>query len=393
MSRTVVDALSRVVDRRSSRRGFLSKSALGATAMAVAPATYVLRPTTAHAAICNCQGLQCDCRDGCCDGYTDFCCFLTGENLCPPGTIVAGWWKADGSGFCDIGGPRPRYYLDCNLPCDDSCGCNGSGVCKSECTSADCRCAGGDCHSRSVDCTRFRYGQCNQDVPCLGPIACRIVTCVPPWDWDHSCTTEVATDNQTALHDRPCLHQGFTDVAPDSWYTEPVLWMAEQGITTGFTADLFGPRELATRAHIAAFLWRYFGRPIAAVPSVFSDVSADAYYSPAVAWMSEQNITRGTSASTFSPDREVTRAEAITLLWRAAGRPGGNPAHGFDDVEASAYFYEPVAWAKATGITMGVSPARFGPADNVDRAQIATFLFRYHHNVAAASGSRVRGPE
>ena len=278
-----------------------------------------------------------------------------------PGTIVAGWWKADGSGFCDIGGPRPRYYLDCNLPCDDSCGCNGSGVCKSECTSADCRCAGGDCHSRSVDCTRFRYGQCNQDVPCLGPIACRIVTCVPPWDWDHSCTTEVATDNQTALHDRPCLHQGFTDVAPDSWYTEPVLWMAEQGITTGFTADLFGPRELATRAHIAAFLWRYFGRPIAAVPSVFSDVSADAYYSPAVAWMSEQNITRGTSASTFSPDREVTRAEAITLLWRAAGRPGGNPAHGFDDVEASAYFYEPVAWAKATGITMGVSPTASVP--------------------------------
>ena len=60
---------------------------------------------------------------------------------------------------------------------------------------------------------------------------------------------------------------------------------------------------------------------------------------------------------------------------------------------ASAYFYEPVAWAKATGITMGVSPTRFGPADNVDRAQIATFLFRYHHNVAAASGSRVRGPE
>ncbi|HBU02851.1 MAG TPA: S-layer homology domain-containing protein, partial [Acidimicrobiaceae bacterium] len=78
---------------------------------------------------------------------------------------------------------------------------------------------------------------------------------------------------------------------------------------------------------------------------------------------------------------------------RAAGRPGGSPAHGFDDVEASAYYDEPVAWAKATGITMGVGPTRFGPADNVDRAQIATFLFRYHHNVAAASGSRVRGPE
>ena len=61
MSRHIVQTLSRVLDRRADRRGFLSRSALGATAFAVAPATFALRPTTAHAAICSCQGLDCNC--------------------------------------------------------------------------------------------------------------------------------------------------------------------------------------------------------------------------------------------------------------------------------------------------------------------------------------------
>lgn len=89
MSQTLVARISRVVDSRAGRRGFLSRSALGATALAVAPVTYVLRPTTAHAAICGCNGTMCECENGCCDGYTDFCCKLSGLNLCPPGTIVA----------------------------------------------------------------------------------------------------------------------------------------------------------------------------------------------------------------------------------------------------------------------------------------------------------------
>ncbi|MEZ5165250.1 MAG: hypothetical protein R2695_01715 [Acidimicrobiales bacterium] len=187
MSRRVVSTLSRVVDHRASRRGFLSRSALGATALAVAPAAYALRPTTAYAAICTCAGSRCDCGSSCCDGYTDFCCQRYGVNLCPPGTLVAGWWKAHGSGFCDVDGKaRPRYYLDCNHVCAPGCGCGSAGLCATSCTAAHCGCLEG-CGSRAVDCTRFRYGQCNQDVRCVGAIACRIVTCVPPWQWDPSC--------------------------------------------------------------------------------------------------------------------------------------------------------------------------------------------------------------
>lgn len=377
MSRRLVGALSRVVDGRSSRRGFLSKSALGATAMAVAPSAYVLRPTTAHAAICSCAGSECGCGSRCCDGYTDFCCQLTGENLCPPGTIVAGWWKADGSGFCDVDGdPRPRYYLDCNLPCDDDCGCSGSGVCASDCTSAECRCLKG-CGSRAVECTRFRYGQCNQDVECVGPIACRIVTCVVPWQWDPSCDDTPATDNQTAFHDRACLHEGFTDIPPSSWYTEAVGWAAENEITSGYTNDIFGPNEPALRSHLATFLWRYQGSPQANDAPSFVDVPADSWYADAVAWMAEEEITTGTAPGRFSPDQVVNRAEAVTFLWRLAGRPHSSMELPFVDVPSNAYYRRPVQWAFEHGLTEGVNGWLFGGLLDVDRAQAVTFLHRY----------------
>ncbi|MEM9201504.1 MAG: S-layer homology domain-containing protein [Actinomycetota bacterium] len=378
MSRAVVERLSRIVDTRASRRGFLSRSALGATALAVAPAAYALRPTTAHAAICSCAGgASCDCSQGCCDGYTDFCCFLTGENLCPPGTIVAGWWKADGSGFCDIDKPAPRYYLDCNLPCDDGCGCGGSGVCPDTCTDALCECAGRHCDNRAIECTRFRYGQCNQHVPCVGAIACRIVTCVPPWEWDPTCTTETATDNSTGPHDRPCLHEGFTDIPPTSWYTEAVDWMVGRGITTGMTDDLFGPRYPTTRAQVAAFLWRYAGEPTPPSPATFVDVDTGQWYSDPIAWMAGTGITNGATATTFERDRHVTRAEAVTFLHRMAGAPIAISPSGFLDVPAGAFFADAVAWAKATGITSGATPDRFNPHTIVTRAEFAVFLARY----------------
>lgn len=390
MSQTIVARLSRIVDRNASRRGFLSRSVLGATAMVVAPAAYALRPTTAHAAICGCSGSNCGCSDACCDGYTDFCCQMTGENLCPPGTLVAGWWKADGSGFCDLGGaPQPRYYLDCNRVCDDGCGCGASGICATECTDANCRCLEG-CGSQSVDCTRFRYGQCNQNVECVGEIACRVVTCVPPWEWDPTCTNTSATDNQTAFHDRPCLHDGFTDVAPDAFYTEAVGWMAAEGITTGLTNDLFGPREPAPRSHFATFLWRYAGRPDAPADSGFVDVSPDEWYAQPVSWMVGHGLTTGIGDNRFGPDMILPRSQAITFLWRLAGSPSARVAHNFSDVSSSDYFDVPVGWAAENGVTTGVSPTLFAPTQPLTRAQAATFLHRFHmlfHDTLALPGA------
>ena len=199
---TLVERLSDRLASRVGRRSFLTRTAIVGSALTVAPADLLLRPTTAYAAVCSCVGENCACGSLCCDGYTEFCCTIYGSNACPPGTDVAGWWKADGSGFC--GGPR--YYMDCNAGCG-GCGCGGSGLCSGACSGTGCGCGQGNCNERRAGCNEFRYGQCNQAVPCLGPIVCRLVTCIPPWEIEASCTTAPATDNSTGPHDAPCLHQ------------------------------------------------------------------------------------------------------------------------------------------------------------------------------------------
>lgn len=387
MSQRLVQRVSRVVDRKSSRRGFLSRSAVGATAMAVAPAAYALKPTTAYAAICNCSGFNCDCNAQCCDGYTEFCCLLTGQNLCPPNTVVAGWWKADGSGYCDTDGPRPRYYMDCNRKCAPGCGCGSNGVCSSACAGSSCGCAQGSCSNRKSDCTRFRYGQCSQSIKCVGPILCRIITCVPPWSFDASCTTAVARDNNTRFHDRACLHNGFTDLAPGAFYRAAVDWAIARDVITPYSNDIFGPEESVPRAGVASVLWRYEGRvdPINTAP--FSDVDPNGPDGKAVAWMTEVGLTKGTSATTFSPTQRVTRAEMVTFLWRMAGKPKAGQASAFIDVPPSSFFAGSSAWAAEAGITKGITPTRFAPDLTLTRAEVVTFLYRFDQIASYIIGS------
>ncbi len=205
---TLVERVSARLADRIGRRSFLARSAIVGSALAVAPAELVLRPTTAYAAVCACVGEDCTCGALCCDGYTEFCCSIYGPNACPPGTKVAGWWKADGSGFC--GGPR--YYMDCNAGCG-GCGCDGTGLCSGACSGTGCGCANGNCNERRAGCNEFRYGQCNQAIPCLGPIVCRLVSCIPPWEIDATCTTAPATDDTTGPHDAPCLHVAIGGLA------------------------------------------------------------------------------------------------------------------------------------------------------------------------------------
>ena len=393
MSRTLVERVSRVVDRRAGRRGFLRKSAMAATAVAVAPVAYAIRPTTAEAAIVVCKGHRCDSRALCCDRYSEFCCKLTGENVCPPGTIVAGWWKADRSGFCDLNGPRPRYYLDCNFTCDEGCRCRSSGFCDRGCTPAKCQCHGG-CDTRKSECIRFRYGQCNQDT-CVGQLSCRIVTCVPPWKWDAACATSpVLSDPGTRWHDRPCLHDGFTDIPPKALYAESVQWMADEEITTGFTDDLFGPDELVTRGQFAAFLWRYEGEPPASRSGRFNDVHPLDYFAQAVEWMVDNGITTGRGPRRFEPWRNVSRAQSVVFLHRLAGKPKGGGPIKFPDVERDAWFRDALAWAIEKDIVWWTDLDAFGSGLPASRSDVALLLHRYHLQKddaprRPASGSRV----
>ena len=222
MSAKLLDAATRMVDSKTTRRGFLRRAAMVGTALVAAPATYLLRPVTAEAAV-----IPSDCPPGsaCNDGWTDFCSNIHGVNTCPPGSMIAGWWRAEGNVFCD---GNSRYYMDCNAS-HCSCGCNGSGTCSHTCTNFDCFCNHDNCDERKTGCTRFRYGQCNNHEPCLGPIICRVVTCVAPWEWDSSCTTTDAVAQATYTHDAPGLHPDTTPKGP---------YPARPAVLTGSTWQL-----------------------------------------------------------------------------------------------------------------------------------------------------------
>lgn len=167
----------------------------------------------------------------------------------------------------------------------------------------------------------------------------------------------------------------FDDVAENDYYYKAVLWAAGAGITSGTSATTFGPHVTVTRAQMMTFLWRANGAPKAAGSNPFTDVSTGDYYYDAVLWAVANGMTSGTSAARFSPDAAVTRSQAVTFLWRAAGSPAGSGSK-FDDVAADAWYAHAVAWAVANGITSGTGSSSFSPEAAVSRAQAVTFLWR-----------------
>lgn len=206
MRRSVLSRATEAVANRLDRRSFLTRSAMVGTALVTAPGDLLLRPKSAYAAICSCQGQSCDCGSLCCDGYTEFCCALYGVNTCPTGSLIGGWWKADGSSYC---GGAARYYMDCHKPCG-GCSCGSSGICSGSCNGTPCGCGLGSCSYRKAGCTSFRYGNCNNATACIGPIQCRVVSCTAPWLIEPTCSsTDSRTDNNTAWHNRTCLQTGI----------------------------------------------------------------------------------------------------------------------------------------------------------------------------------------
>ncbi len=202
VSTALVARTARALEGRLSRRSLINRSAFVGSAVAAGSGLdLALKPGTAYGAICQCGNAGCGCGSTCCSGFSEFCCAVSGANFCPENTVMGGWWMADNSSFC--GGPR--YYMDCNSTCACESGCgNGFGFCEPGCDGTGCGCGPLGCDSYLTGCLQFRYGQCNQDVACMGRIVCRVVACVPPWTVDASCTTAVAVDNGTAEQNEPC---------------------------------------------------------------------------------------------------------------------------------------------------------------------------------------------
>lgn len=167
----------------------------------------------------------------------------------------------------------------------------------------------------------------------------------------------------------------FYDVPNGAYFYEAVKWAVDKGITNGLSDTMFGPYESCTRAQIVTFLWRATGSPEPKTASSFTDVPANAYYAKAVAWAVENGITNGMTATMFAPDATCTRGQSVTFLYRALkGTASGST--NFTDVQSDAFYADAINWAVANNVTNGTSNTTFSPNADCTRAEIVTFLYR-----------------
>ena len=171
----------------------------------------------------------------------------------------------------------------------------------------------------------------------------------------------------------------FRDVTRYDYFYNAVKWAAENGIASGTSRYTFSPDAVCTRAQTVTFLWRAAGSPMPSYRiSPFTDVNYGDYYYNAVLWAVEQGITTGLTATTFGPDKTVTRGQVAMFLYRAASAVKPNITNSFTDVKSTAYNYDAILWAYDNRITTGTSTTTFSPDAFCTRAQIVTFLYRFY---------------
>ncbi len=206
------------------------------------------------------------------------------------------------------------------------------------------------------------------------------------YDTGYTGTTQLTPAKFTLVYEAPEVPEvpdpeptenPFNDVPTDRYFYEPVLWAVKNNITSGVSDTEFGPYEACTRAQIATFLWASAGRPDPeTTENPFTDVKESDYFYKAVLWAAENGITSGVSENEFGPYEVCTRAQAVTLLWAGEGKPVVESGTSFNDVAQGDYFYDAVQWAVKNNVTAGIGDGCFGPADNCQRGQIVTFMYK-----------------
>ena len=188
-------------------------------------------------------------------------------------------------------------------------------------------------------------------------------------------TVEITVGSGVSVKDPDSVFP-FNDARPTDYFFDAVSWAYYNGIAEGVNEMRFGVNEPCTRGQIVTYLWRMAGSPTPYGKNPFGDVFVGSYCYDAVLWAYQRGITNGTDPTTFSPNKTVTRGQAMTYLHRFAGSVDASYGVSFADVGPNAYYAPAIRWALSQGITNGTSPTTFSPDAPCTRAQIVTFLYR-----------------
>lgn len=181
----------------------------------------------------------------------------------------------------------------------------------------------------------------------------------------------------TAVKNAVAYDTSFSDIPSGAWYAEAVEYVCQNGLMSGTSDNTFSPNAPASRAMLAAILYRHAGTPAAQAPS-FSDVPPDSWYARAVGWASASGIASGDGNGRFSPDSPITREQLASVLWRLEGSPAAQNAVTFQDQRAiSSYAAPAVAWVQDKGIISGRQGNLFDPQGHTTRAELSAVLYRW----------------
>ena len=180
----------------------------------------------------------------------------------------------------------------------------------------------------------------------------------------------------------------FIDVAEGDWFYDAVVYAYQNELMDGVGGNRFAPNSETTRAQLVTILYRLEGEPAVSGDLPFTDVEAGIWYTDAILWAAENNIVNGVSDTEFAPGDDLTRQQLVTILYRYAEAKGYDVSasadlSGYPDADQVQDYAQPaMAWAVAENIIQGMEDGTLKPAGNASRAQIATILMRFCEDVA-----------
>lgn len=183
----------------------------------------------------------------------------------------------------------------------------------------------------------------------------------------------------TCPRDSSCPIWPYTDASPAAWYHDALHYCLENGLMKGYGQGLLEPDKSVSRAEFVQMLYNREGRPAAGGFLQFGDVPDGAWYGEAVRWASVQGVVGGYGNGQFAPNRNITRQELAVMLWRYAGSPAATDKElRFADADkVSGYAREALGWAVENGIVQGKSGGILDPGGNATRAEAAAMLQRF----------------
>ncbi len=179
-------------------------------------------------------------------------------------------------------------------------------------------------------------------------------------------------------------HTPFYDVRQADWYYEPVGYVYERGLFSGMSAHQFSPGLTMNRAMLMSVLHRLAGAPEVTGGPVFTDVPDGRWYAQAVRWGAAQGITSGAGAGTFNPGGNITREQAVAMMYNYAVKymglsvgSGADLSRFPDQDRVSEWARTAMSWAVENGIISGVRSGdvlTLEPRRSATRAEMATML-------------------